>query len=112
MATSLDNPDFVDVVIHSYRHRFGLMPGDPALVETERRLVAQPTITVPAVTLDGDADGVMAWGCITAQAGQFVSLHEHRVVARGGHNLPQAFAAAVLGAHAGHVGRDRRGEMT
>ena len=53
-----DNPDFVDVVIQSYRHRYGYAPGDPALEAIERRLAAQPPITVPTIMLHGDADGV------------------------------------------------------
>src|SRR5580700_11925435 len=57
-APAFDNPDYVDVVIHSYRHRYGLADGDPRYAELERRLAAQPVITVPAITLDGDADGV------------------------------------------------------
>jgi pimeloyl-ACP methyl ester carboxylesterase len=50
-AKSFDNPDFVDVVIHSYRHRFGLVAGDPAVQDTEDRLAARPQISVPAVAL-------------------------------------------------------------
>ena len=97
-APSFDNPDFVDVVIHSYRHRFALVAGDPALEDIERLLAAQPAIGVPAITLDGDADGVSAGG--TTKPGQFTGRHEHRLVAGGiGHNLPQeapqAFARAV-----------------
>ena len=97
-APSFDNPDFVDVVIHSYRHRFALVAGDPALEDIERRLAAQPGIGVPAITLDGDADGVSTGG--TPKPGQFTGRHEHRLVAGGiGHNLPQeapqAFARAV-----------------
>jgi pimeloyl-ACP methyl ester carboxylesterase len=58
-AAAFDNPDFVDVVIHSYRHRFGsLAPGDPAYDAIERQLAAQPVITVPTINLHGDADGV------------------------------------------------------
>jgi pimeloyl-ACP methyl ester carboxylesterase len=53
-----DNPDYVDVVIHSYRHRFGLAGGDPQYADLRRRLAALPVITVPTITLDGDADGV------------------------------------------------------
>ena len=97
-APSFDNPDFVDVVVHSYRHRFGLVAGDPALEDLERRLAAQPAITVPAITLDGDADGVSPGGA--PRAGRFTGRHEHRVVEGGiGHDLPQeapqAFAQAV-----------------
>ena len=57
-AVAFDNPDFVDVVIHSYRHRFGLVAGDPALADIERRLAAQPAITVPTISFDGSDDGV------------------------------------------------------
>lgn len=99
-AESFDNPDFVEVVIHSYRHRFGLVAGDPALAPVERQLAAQPPITVPAVTLDGDADGVLALGGTAKHAPRFTGPHEHRVLRDGGHNLPQempeAFAAAIL----------------
>lgn len=99
-ASSFNNPDFVDVVIHSYRHRYALMDGDPALEGTERQLAAQPTISVPTVSLDGDADGVMRIGGTAHHARHFVGRYEHRVVTNGGHNLPQeapdAFADAVL----------------
>jgi pimeloyl-ACP methyl ester carboxylesterase len=98
-ATSFDNPDFVDVVIHSYRHRFGAVAGDPSLEELERRLAAQPKITVPTVTLDGADDGIRSAGTVT-HASQFTGRHEHRVIPGAGHNLPQekpgAFAEAVL----------------
>ena len=57
-ASAFDNPDFVEVVIHSYRHRYGLAPGDPAYAEMEKALAAQPKIAIPAITIDGDADGV------------------------------------------------------
>ncbi|TPG51810.1 alpha/beta hydrolase [Roseomonas nepalensis] len=99
-AASFDNPDFVAVVIHSYRHRFGLVPGDPAVAAVERRLAAQPPIPVPTVTLDGDADGVLAGRGTAGHARHFTGPHEHRVVRGGGHNLPQEkpeeFARAVL----------------
>lgn len=100
-ATSFDNPDFVEVVIHSYRHRFGLVAGDSAVAEVERRLAARPAIVVPAITMDGDADGVLAAGGTAGHARHFAGPHEHRVLRGGGHNLPQErpaeFAAAVLG---------------
>jgi pimeloyl-ACP methyl ester carboxylesterase len=99
-AASFDNPDFVEVVIHSYRHRFGLVPGDQTLVQTERLLASQPPITVPAITLDGNIDGVLAQGGTASHARHFSGSHEHRVVPGGGHNLPQempeVFAAAIL----------------
>ena len=98
-AAAFDHPDFVDVVIHSYRHRFGLVPGDPALEPIEQRLAAQPPITVPSITLDGADDGVMPIGGTAHHAPHFTGGHEHRVVPGAGHNLPQeapqAFAQAV-----------------
>ena len=57
-AKSFDNPDFVDIVIHSYRHRFGYAPGDPAFEAIERRLAAQPPIAAPTIVLQGEGDGV------------------------------------------------------
>ncbi len=99
-AAAFDNPDFVEVVIHSYRHRYGLVDGDPALADLERRLALQPTIGVPTITLDGTADGVMRIGGTSDHAAHFSGRHDHRLVADGGHNLPQekpeAFAQAVL----------------
>ena len=59
-AAAFDNPDYVDVVIHSYRHRFGLAEGDPQYADMQRRLAAQPVITVPTITMDGAGDGVIA----------------------------------------------------
>lgn len=103
-AVSFDNPDFVDVVIHSYRHRHALVAGDPALEAIERQLAAQPPITVPTITLDGSADGVLPTGSSAHHAPHFTGFHEHRVVPTVGHNLPQeapeAFAGAVLAAAA------------
>jgi pimeloyl-ACP methyl ester carboxylesterase len=99
-AMAHDNPDYVDVVIHSYRHRFGLAAGDPQYADIERRLAAQPVITVPAITLDGDGDGVALATDGTAQAARFSRTRRHHVIPRAGHNLPQeepeAFTAAVM----------------
>lgn len=95
-----DNPDYVDVVIHSYRHRYGLAEGDPRYADIQRRLAALPPIAVPAVTLDGDGDGVSPATDGQSTAAKFTARRVHRVVPRAGHNLPQeapeAFAAAVL----------------
>jgi pimeloyl-ACP methyl ester carboxylesterase len=98
-ATAFDNPDYVDVVIHSYRHRLGLAAGYPQYEDIERRLAAQPTIAVPTITLDGDADGVVSATDGRATAARFVGERQHRVIANVGHNLPQedpvAFTSAV-----------------
>jgi pimeloyl-ACP methyl ester carboxylesterase len=99
-AAAHDNPDYVDVVIHSYRHRFGFADGDPQYADMQRRLATLPVITVPAITLDGDGDGVAPATDGTAQAARFTARRAHRVIPRAGHNLPQeepeAFAAAVM----------------
>ncbi len=99
-AGSFDNEDFVEVVIHSYRVRYGLVPGDPALEETERRLARKPPITVPTVAMDGDGDGVMPLGGCEHHAHHFTGRYERRVISLVGHNLPQEapreFADAVL----------------
>jgi len=99
-APSFDNPDFVDVVIHSYRHRYALAPGDPAVEETERRLAARPQITVPTIAIDGEGDGVMPLDGCESHAPHFAGPYERRLWARIGHNLPQeapqAFAQAIL----------------
>src|SRR5258705_1546482 len=99
-AAAFDNPDFVDVVIHSYRHRFGLAAGDPAYAGLQGRLAALPPISVPSVTLDGDKDGVLPAGDGRASAAKFTARRIHRVVPGAGHNVPQeapeAFAAAVM----------------
>jgi pimeloyl-ACP methyl ester carboxylesterase len=95
-----DNSDYVDVVIHSYRHRYGLADGDPRYADIQRRLAALPPITVPAITLDGDADGVVPATDGSASAAKFSGPRVHRVIPRAGHNLPQEapeeFAAAVM----------------
>lgn len=99
-AAAFDNPDFVEVVIHSYRHRFGLVPGDPALAKIEAALAAQPPITVPALTFDGADDGVRPPAAPEAHARHFTGGRTHRVVPGVGHNMPQEvpalFADAVM----------------
>jgi len=95
-----DNPDFVDVVIHSYRHRFGLAEGDPHYAGLQDRLATLPVIGVPTITMDGDADGVVPATDGSASAAKFTDRRSHRVIPQAGHNLPQeapdAFAAAVM----------------
>lgn len=99
-ALAFDNPEYVDVAIHSYRHRYGLADGDPRYADLERRLAAQPVIDVATITLDGDADGVAAPTDGTAHAAKFSRRLAHRIVPHAGHNLPQeepdVFAGAVM----------------
>jgi pimeloyl-ACP methyl ester carboxylesterase len=99
-AASFENPDFVAVVVHSYRHRFALVAGDPAVEDTERRLAAQPPIAVPAVVLHGADNGVLPAGASEPHARLFTGGYERRVIPGVGHNVPQEapgdFAAAVL----------------
>src|ERR1700749_4617283 len=99
-AVAFDNPDYVDIVIHSYRHRYDLAEGDPRYAELQSRLAQLPAITVPAITLDGDADGVAPATDGSASAAKFTCGRTHRVIPGAGHNLPQeepeAFAAAVM----------------
>lgn len=98
-ARSFDNPDFVDVVVHSYRHRFGLVPGDPALGEIEAQLAAQPAIAVPSIVLLGADDGVGPPSATDTDACHFTGPYRREIVAGVGHNFPQeapdAFADAV-----------------
>jgi len=98
-AGAFDNPDYVDVVIHSYRHRLGHAAGYPAYEDVERRLATLPAITVPTITLDGDADGVVPATDGKSTAAKFTGERQHRVIPKVGHNLPQeapqAFADAV-----------------
>lgn len=97
---AFENPDFVDIVIHSYRHRFGGIPGDPALQSIEARLAKQPDITVPAVVLQGADDGVDPPDTVDHAASHFMTrFYERRIIPKVGHNLPQeapaAFATAI-----------------
>jgi pimeloyl-ACP methyl ester carboxylesterase len=100
-AEALANPDFVEVAIHFFRHRLGLAPGYAPYEDIERQLADQPSITVPAITLDGTAGGPDFPATDgTASAAHFAGPRIHRQVADAGHNLPQenpqAFARAVL----------------
>jgi pimeloyl-ACP methyl ester carboxylesterase len=99
-APSFDNPDFVAVVIQSYRHRYGLAPGDPALEIIERQLAAQPSITAPTVVLHGVDNGVSRPASSERHQRFFKGAYERRLIPGVGHNVPQEapreFAAAVL----------------
>lgn len=99
-AAAFDNPDHVDIVIHNYRWRLALADGEPQYADVEKRLAAQPKITVPSISLEGDANGAPHVEP-SVYAKQFTGRYEHRTVGGGvGHNLPQeapqAFADAVL----------------
>ncbi|WP_127502766.1 alpha/beta fold hydrolase [Actinoplanes solisilvae] len=98
-AAAFENPDYVDVVLHSYRHRLGHAEGAPAYARAEAQLARTPPITVPAVTLDGTADGNFPATDGRASAARFTGPRVHRQVSDAGHNLPQespeAFADAV-----------------
>jgi pimeloyl-ACP methyl ester carboxylesterase len=101
-AAAFDNPDHVAIVIDNYRWRLGLAAGESRYDDLERRLAALPTITVPTITLEGDANGA-PHPDPSAYIGKFTGKYEHRVIEGGvGHNLPQeapqAFARAVIDA--------------
>ena len=99
-AASFNNPDFVEVVVHSYRHRYGLAKGDPKFETIEQFLQKQPTIKVPAIILDAEADGVEPFSGTGKDSSYFEGGYERRVVKGVGHNLPQEspveFAKAIL----------------
>ncbi|HEY7010288.1 MAG TPA: alpha/beta hydrolase [Jatrophihabitantaceae bacterium] len=101
-APSFDNLDFVATVIHSYRHRYGLAPGDPRHEADEAIIATQPLITVPTIVLDATADPLDLPQATDAHRHHFSHLVEHRIV-DAGHNMPQenpdAFAAAVETLH-------------
>jgi pimeloyl-ACP methyl ester carboxylesterase len=88
-APSFDNPDFVDVVIHSYRHRFGYAAGDPALAAVEARLAMRPPITVPTIVLQGEGDGVARAIRADTQARFFTGPYQRRMIPLVGHDVPQ-----------------------
>jgi pimeloyl-ACP methyl ester carboxylesterase len=99
-AASFDNPDFVDIVIHSYRHRFGYAPGDPALEPIEQRLTARPPIAAPTIVLHGEGDGVGPPTASDPQAHFFTGPYQRRLIPVIGHDVPQEApketAAAVV----------------
>jgi pimeloyl-ACP methyl ester carboxylesterase len=97
-ADSLDNPDFVEVTIHSYRHRYGNAAGDPALDEFERQLVAQPPIMVPTVVLHGDCDGVIPRDHSADAQRHFTGFYARQVVPIAGHFLSREKPEVVVGA--------------
>ena len=99
-AASLNNPDHVDIVIHNYRWRQGLAEGESKYDAYEKQLAQGPAISVPTITMEGDANGA-PHADPSAYADKFSGKHEHRTITGGvGHNLPQeapeAFAEAVI----------------
>ncbi|SAL69667.1 hydrolase [Caballeronia arvi] len=99
-AASFDNPDHVEIVIHNYRWRLGLAQGEPQFDALEARLATAPTIAVPTITMEGDANGA-PHPEPSAYAKKFTGKYEHRNIGGGvGHNLPQeaprAFADAII----------------
>jgi len=99
-AAAFDNPDHVSIVIHTYRWRLGLAAGEPKYDELEQRLAEGPAITVPTITLEGDANGAPHPDA-SSYAKKFSGRYAHRIIKGGvGHNLPQeaplAFAQAVM----------------
>jgi pimeloyl-ACP methyl ester carboxylesterase len=99
-AAAFDNPDHVSIVIHNYRWRLGLANGEPKYDDLEKRLAEGPVITVPTITLEGDANGAPHPDA-SSYAKKFSGKYAHRIIKGGvGHNLPQeapqAFAKAVV----------------
>jgi pimeloyl-ACP methyl ester carboxylesterase len=99
-AAAFDNPDHVCIVIHNYRWRLGLADGEPKYDELEQRLAKAPNISMPTITLEGDANGAPHPEA-SAYAGKFSGRYEHRLITGGvGHNLPQEapgdFAQAII----------------
>ena len=97
---SFDNSDFVDVVVHSYKHRFGIVAGDPKFDLIEKDLSKQPKISVPSITIDGETDGVSELSNISKIKQKFSAHIRHQILPNIGHNVPQEdpknFSKAVL----------------
>jgi pimeloyl-ACP methyl ester carboxylesterase len=107
-AAAFDNPDHVDIVIHNYRWRLGLAEGETKYDDLEKRLAAGPVVTVPTITMEGDANGA-PHPPPSAYANKFSGAYSHRLISGVGHNLPQeapqAFAQAVIDVDRGNAAR-------
>jgi pimeloyl-ACP methyl ester carboxylesterase len=97
-AASWDNEDFVEISVHSYRHRYGAAPGDPTFDAIEARLAEQPRIAVPTIVLHGAADGVGPAEESAGHARFFRGPYDRRVVPVAGHFLPREMPHAVVDA--------------
>lgn len=97
-AQAFENPDFVDVVVHSYRHRFGLVAGDPRYAFIQQKLAQQPMISVPTVILAGADDGVASTRDSSAAIRGFAGTVRRQVIEGVGHNVPQEAPAEFVDA--------------
>jgi pimeloyl-ACP methyl ester carboxylesterase len=98
----------VEVVIHSYRHRYGYAPGDPALESIEQQLAGKPLISIPTIVLDGADDGVSPTQSADRHAAFFSDAYQRRVIPAAGHNLPQEQPQVVVQAVQELLGRSVR----
>jgi pimeloyl-ACP methyl ester carboxylesterase len=105
-AVSFDNPDFVDVTIQSYRHRYGNAPGDPAYGALEAALALQPAIPVPTIVLHGEADGVGAPANAIPRDRLFTGGMQRRLIPRAGHFLSRENPGDVVAAVVELAGSD------
>jgi pimeloyl-ACP methyl ester carboxylesterase len=97
-AASFDNPDFVAVVIQSYRHRYGNAPGDPQYAKIEARLAGRLAISIPTIVLHGAADGVGPAAGSESHVRHFTGPYRREVIPVAGHFLPREAPDAVVGA--------------
>jgi len=99
-SRAFENPDFVDVVLHSYQHRYGIIEGDKRYDETEEQLATSPVISVPTIVLEGKDDGVDPPDEHGFDPAQFADLRGRKICPGVGHNFPQEapelFANAIL----------------
>ncbi len=95
-AASLDNPDFVDITIQSYRHRYGYAIGDPVFDDIEQQLAATPPINVPTIVLHGACDGVQPQELSESAASHFLARYERRVIPEVGHFFPRESPDTVV----------------
>jgi pimeloyl-ACP methyl ester carboxylesterase len=99
-ASSFNNPDFTEIVIHSYRHRFGLADGDPVFESIENKLINNPIINIPTIAIEGTGDGVTPLGSYNHLDYLFKNSFERRVVKKVGHNIsqeaPREFAKSII----------------